>query len=265
MRKSIIINPEIIAQVLKNNESDVYVLWAISKVIDIDGSGIISTSEIINIASKIFKFKSNFIYEKIKKGVGLYWTNPSGKIGHKTICLYSINKIVERLNPNITRSKPVVIPVSIFQNASLKTIKELFIAIFASRHDDSRPMSIETISFYTGLSESTVRNALKNCQHLEIKNNFEALNKNASKTRYVLNTEQQKDIKIYRMIQDGTRSILCRQIANSYRLKEFEKLPLRTRPKSLKKIDKEIVVNLTPRQYFIKRGKIFNNSDREIL
>lgn len=265
MRKSIILNPEIIAQVLKNNETDIYVLWAISKVIDVNGSGIISTSELINIASKIFKFKSNFVYEKIKKGVGLYWTNPSGKIGHKTICLFSINKIIERLNPNITRSKPVMIPISVFQNASLKSIKELFISVFASRHDDGRPVSVETISFYTGLSESTIRNTIKNCKHLEVKNNFETLNKNASKTRCILNTEQQKDIKIYRMLQKGTRSILCRQIANSYNLKEFEKLPLRARPKSLKKIDKQIVVNLMPRQYFIKRGKIFNNSDREIL
>ena len=66
MSKTIILNPEVIAQVLKNNEVDVYLIWAISKLIDVNNSGIVPLEEIINIANIIFGYSSTFVYEKIK-------------------------------------------------------------------------------------------------------------------------------------------------------------------------------------------------------
>ena len=54
MSKTIILNPEVIAQVLKHDEVDVYVLWAISKLVDINNSGIVPIEEIINISKIVF-------------------------------------------------------------------------------------------------------------------------------------------------------------------------------------------------------------------
>ena len=67
MSKTIILNPEVIAQVLKHNEVDIYILWAISKLVDQNNSGIVPIEEIINIAKIVFQFSSTFVYDKIKK------------------------------------------------------------------------------------------------------------------------------------------------------------------------------------------------------
>ena len=69
MSKTIILNPEVIAQVLQHNEVDVYILWAISKLVDINNSGIVPIEEIINIANKVFQYSSTFVYKNIDKGI----------------------------------------------------------------------------------------------------------------------------------------------------------------------------------------------------
>ena len=265
MLNTIIVNPEVIAKVLANNEVDVFILWSISKKIDITGNGIIQLKEIINIAEKVFNFKSNFVYEKIKKGIGLYWTAPSGEYGDKKICLLGINKVVERLNPNVTRSKPVSIPISFLQSQSLKFIKELFICIFAARYEDERPVSIETICMYTGQSESTVRNAIKNCKYISVKENFELISKTTKKSRLNLTNDEKQDFKKLKLIPRNYSYSICKQIPNSYKLLELDRLPLKTRPKALKVIDKQLLTELVPRQYHQKGGKLYSDHNKTIL
>jgi hypothetical protein len=69
MSKTIILNPEVIAQVLHHNEVDVYTLWAISKLVDVNNSGIVPIEEIINISKIVFQHSSSVVYAKIKKTV----------------------------------------------------------------------------------------------------------------------------------------------------------------------------------------------------
>jgi hypothetical protein len=265
MSKTIILNPEVIAQVLKHNEVDVYILWAISKLVDQNNSGIVPIEEIINIAKIVFQFSSTFVYDKIKKGTDLYWTAPHGKFGKKTVCLFSINKIVNRLKPEVTRSKPVAVPLSALQSQSSKYVKELLISIFAARYEDERPVAIETISFYTGQSESTVRNAIKSCKYISSRQNHEVIDKTLKKTKLSLTNEQVQEYKKLKLIQKNYSYIICKQISNSYRLLEFDRLPLRTRPKALKMIDKNLVLNLEPRHYHEKNGKLYSSRNKAIL
>ena len=265
MSKTIILNPEVIAQVLRHNEVDVYILWAISKLIDENNSGIVPVEEILNIAKKVFQFSSTFVYEKIKKGVNLYWTTPHGSTGNKTVCLFSINKIINRLKPEITRSKPVAVPLSALQSQSSKHVKELLISIFTARYEDERPVAIQTISFYTGQSESTVRNAIKNCKYISSRQNHEIIDKTLKKTKLSLTNEQVQEYKKLKLIQKNYSYIICKQISNSYRLLEFDRLPLRTRPKALKAIDKKLILNLEPRHYHEKNGKIYSSRNKAIL
>lgn len=265
MSKTIILNPEVIAQVLKHNEVDVYILWAISKLVDINNSGIVPLDEIINIAHLVFDYSSTYIYDKIKKGTNLYWTAPHGDFGKKTVCLFSINKIIERLQPQITRSKPIAVPLNVFKNLGLRQIKGLLIALFAARHEDGRPVSIETISICTGQSESTVRNAIKSCKFVSVKQNHEVVDKTTKKSKLVLTNEQKEEFKKLKLIQKNYSYTICKQTSNSYLLKEFDRLPLRTRPKALKMIDKILIHNLEPRQYHTKNGKLYSSRNKAIL
>ena len=79
MIKSIVVNPEIAASVLKNKEDDLYILWLLAKKIDTNGSGIVAVKEIFNFAKIVLSIKSNYVYEKIDKGIGKYWRKPFGK------------------------------------------------------------------------------------------------------------------------------------------------------------------------------------------
>jgi len=265
MCKTIILNPEVVAQVLKHNEVDVYILWAISKLVDTNNSGIVPIDEIINISKIVFQHSSSVVYAKIKKGTNLYWTKPHGQFGKKTVCLFSINRIIDRLKPEVTRSKPVAIPLSSIKDQSLKFVKNLLISIFAARYEDERPVAIETISFYTGQSESTIRNAIKDCKYISVRQNYEVIDKTLKKTKLTLTDEQIQEHKKLKLIQKNYAYNICKQISNSYRLLEFDRLPLRTRPKALKLIDKKLILNLEPRHYHQKNGKLYSNSNKAIL
>ena len=175
IKKFIVVNPELFPEIIKRNECDLFTIWNVAKLIDVTGSGIVELKEVINICNKLFSLKSKYVYEKINSGINLYWTKPHGQIRNKKICLFSINKIVSRLQPNVTRTKPVSIPVMHLEGLSTKTIKEIYISIFAARYENDSPISISSLEKFLGISESTARNALKNCSFVKTKKNFEII------------------------------------------------------------------------------------------
>jgi hypothetical protein len=68
----IIINPELLPNIVKNGEHDLFCLWNAAKQVDYNSSGIINQSDFINIAIHIFGFNkiikvlislSGFCYE----------------------------------------------------------------------------------------------------------------------------------------------------------------------------------------------------------
>jgi hypothetical protein len=93
----IIINPELLPNIVKNGEHDLFCLWNAAKQVDYNSSGIINQSDFINIAIHIFGFNKTYVYSKINKGVNLYWRKPYGKKGIKKIALLGINQIIKRL------------------------------------------------------------------------------------------------------------------------------------------------------------------------
>ena len=145
IKKTIIVNPELLPEIIKRNESDIFTIWNVAKLIDINGSGIIEVKEILNICKRLFNFQSKYVYEKLKSGIDLYWTKPHGQIRSKKICLFSLSKIVFRLQPNVTRTKPVAIPITHIEGLSTKSIKELFVSIFAARYEHDSPISISSL------------------------------------------------------------------------------------------------------------------------
>lgn len=256
----IIINPELLPNIIRNGEHDLFCLWNAAKQIDFTGSGIVDQSEFINIAINIFGFNKTYVYSKINKGVNLYWRKPYGKKGVKKIALLGINQIIKRLMPEVTRAKPVAIPNSIFYNQSSKSIKNLFVSIFAARYDDNRPISIETISRYTTLSESSVRNALKDCPFITTKSNYEILLSSSNRAEVLELFKKQNNCFSLRILEKNNQYILIKQISNSYILNSLDRIPIKYRPKELRKIDKMLLEKISSRLYDISDNNILVNS-----
>ncbi len=261
MTKSFIVNPELLAEIIKKNECDLYTIWNISKLIDTNGSGIIAVRELLNICKKLFNFKSKYIYEKLNSGVDLYWTKPHGQIRNKKICLFSISKIVTRLNPNVTRSKPVAIPISVIEGLGTKGIKELYISIFAARYENDSPISITSLEKFLGVSESTARNALKNCSFIKTKKNYEIISTDTSKDKLAKLIVADHHPYNLRIIQKDGVYLLLKQIPNSYHLFGLDRLPFKYRPKCLRLLDKNILANLSKKKYDTKNGCLTSDNN----
>lgn len=239
MSKSIIINPEIAASVLKNKEDDLYILWLLAKKIDVNGSGIVPIKEIFNFAKIVFDIKSNYVYEKIEKGIDKYWRKPFGPYGNKSVCLISPAKIISRLQPQITRSKPVVVPLSFIQSSDKKSIRSLLISIVAGRYIDNRPLSMYSLIHNIGLSESTIRNALYESKCISIKKNFMILSSSDNKLSLSKQMQTCNQPWACKIISENGIFHLIKQQANSYDL-DFYRLSYKLRPKELKRNDKKL-------------------------
>ena len=267
MNKFIIINPELASSTLKHKEEDVFVIWLISKNIDIKGNGIIDLKELINIASICLGLKSTFVYTKIEKGIDKYWRKPFGKNGSKKIALLSINKVIERLQPEIAKSKPVKVSTNLLNSHGVinsKFIKTLLLSIVAGRYEENKPLSIASLMSNTGLSESTVRNLLKDSKFINIRANYKIILENDD--RKILTSLMQLDETpwAYRITPHNDTLALIKQAPNSYELRDLERLPLKTRPKLLKSNDKRVLENMQERRYHIKDNKV-STSNLEIV
>jgi hypothetical protein len=258
MNKYLIINPEIAAKSLQYNEGDLYLFWLVAKKLDKTGRGIIKLSELLDLCKNIFSLKSNWVYNKISLGIGKYWRAPFGKKGDKSIALIGIGSVIKRLDPDITRAKPMKIPVTLFENSSSKSIREILVSLVASRYDSFHPLSISTISKNTGLSESAVRCALKTSSIVKTRQNFEVVA--SAKDSNTLLSLVKKDVEKYRIVKNDDFYLLTKQIPNDYFLNDFERLPLCTRPKELKKIDKVLLAKLDPVKYHISKDGVRVNS-----
>ena len=245
MSKNIIVYPEIASSVLKTKEDDLYILWLLAKKIDVNGSGIVSLKEIINFAKIVLNIKSNYIYDKIEKGIDKFWRKPFGKYGNKFVCLLSPSKIVQRLQPQITRSKPVVVPLEYIHLTDRKFIRGLLISVVAGRYNDNRPLSMYSLIHNIGLSESTIRNALNESKCISIKTNYLILDSSKDKLSLSLKMQQCNQPWACKIIHNDDIFHLIKQQANSYDL-DFYRLSYKSRPKELKRNDKKLFEILEP-------------------
>ncbi len=247
MNNCFTIYPEIVSAAIKNKEDDIFLLWLIAKDLDIYGKGIIDLKDLISMGKEMFGLKSNYIYSKINKGVNLYWRKPYGKHGKKQIGLISINNIAKRLQPKVTRSYPVLVPKNILK-ASSKELRELMISIVVGRYSDLRPISFYSLVDNLGISESAIRNAVKNCIYINVRQNYYTVAEDFRKEKLSAEMQKTKEPWAHKIIQVENRYRLIRQNPNSYELL-FKRIPMKKRPPQLKKNDKLMLDNLEPRRY----------------
>lgn len=259
MNKFIIINPELASSALIHKEEDVFVLWLVSKNIDITGNGLIDLKELLNIASICLGLRSTYVYSKIEKGIDKYWRKPHGKNGYKKIALLSINKVIERLKPSITKSKPVKVNLSILNSkgeSNSRYIKTLLLSLVAGRYEDNKPLSLSSIMSNTGLSESTVRNLLKDSPFINARSNYKIISSDSNPKKLAKIMQLDSEPWACRIINHDEEFILIKQTPNSYELVDLPRLPYRTRPSLLKKNDKLLLDKMVERRYHTKDNKL---------
>ena len=181
MKNKLVIFPEVISGVIRNNELDIFLIWQCSKLIPSCENGIIEVKELLNIAKRLFGYSDTYAYSKINKGIDKFWRKPFGLTRQKKVCLIAFDKIILKYEINVTRCMPFEIPLSVLQYKSIKEIKNFFIGIVASRYDASRPIAIHSIVENCGISESSIRNALQDCQYVKTKRNYQLISQSFSK------------------------------------------------------------------------------------
>lgn len=246
------IYPELIAKTIKENELDLYLIWMFCKKKDTSGSGIVEVANLLEIATFLFNIKSNHNYKKINNGLDKYWGNIFVKNNKRYVCLYSIKKLINRLQPEIYKVKPYVIPESFFDKLperNYKTLKSIFISLVAGRYDDERPVSIEALTHQLNLSESSIRNALKESIIITKKTNYIELGE-----RKLIDDLYSKANE--KLIITGGSIKLFKQLPNSYVIDCFSRMPIKSRPKELKYNDRKLD-NLTYKKYTVKDNQIF--------
>ena len=262
--KDIIIYPELAAKVLQNNESEIFIIWSILKTLDTKGTGVVLQSDILKICKKVFDLNPTYAYSKITKGIDKFWRKPKGAKGKKVMGLFSFKSVCQRLQPDLTRCHPIVVPLEYFVSGTsdCKFFKNFLIGCVAGRYVDGRPISIPTIALNCGLCESTIRNALKTCSFLNIKPKYKIIKSDPSRTKLqVIKNLSEFGIK-YRIVQGQDGFLLVEQMPNSYTISEFDRLPVRFRPDVLKKFKNE---DLIPARYSLSDGRWQNNDEPDIL
>jgi hypothetical protein len=262
--KNIIIYPELAAKVLQNNESEIFILWCILKTLDTNGTGVVLMSDILEICKKVFGLNPTYAYSKITKGIDKCWRKPKGSKGKKVMGLFSFKAICQRLQPDLTRCHPIIVPLNYFVSGTTdcKFFKNFLIGCVAGRYVDGRPISIAAIALNCGLCESTTRNALKTCSFLDIKPKYKIIKSDPSRTKLqVFKSLSEAGIK-YRIAQGQDGFLLVEQMPNSYTISDFDRLPVRFRPDVLKKFKNE---DLVPARYSLADGRWQNNDNPDIL
>ena len=264
----LILYPELAAESLKNNESDIFIIWSILKKVDTVGSGIVLLSDILKICEKVLGLKSTYAYTKITKGIGKYWREPKGRNGYKTVGLFSFKQIVVRLSPKLARSEPIVIPFNYFNSNGFKNsknIKNLLIGCVAGRYVDNRPISLASIQENTGQSESTVRNAIKECAFLEYKTNTEKVSVSKNILGAMASKSMQEKSVAYKIEKIENNYFMIKQLPNSYIIKDFDRLPLKCRPDILSKTVQKNFELLIPARYHKNKNAEWKTPDSKNL
>ena len=244
--------PELIAAALKLKEVDLFLTWTLLKAYDKTGGGKISVDEIRWVFIHVFGVDSNHAYAKIKSGIGAYWSAPGGVSGQRVTCLMGRGAVIGRLKPTMSRSTPFLVTLkdlrakdNILNGAKLK---KLMVSLVAARNVEHKPISIAAIMEHTGLSESTVRNSLRDCEHMRTIRNFARLSKpTAYNQAKVIHAKVKTAATRIVMVPDGF--IVAKQIPNSYLMTGFARGSRSKRPAELKHYDRENHQRLSSRLY----------------
>lgn len=228
--KKVTLYPELIASFLRINLEKEFLAWNIIRTIN-DSAGVVNYSDIVNIISNIFNISKTQSYQIAKNGTNIFWRKSNNNKKSQNCGLVSLSNVIKYADINITKTKPFEIPAKIFFQTSAKENKNFLISLVASRYAEYKPLSIKIIAENTGLSETTVRNALHQCPYVKITSNFNIIESFTTlddvKSHRINNAR-------YKIENINGKYNLLRQDANFYEIICFDRKSLKSRPKELK-------------------------------
>jgi hypothetical protein len=269
--------PELIAASFRKKEADLYIIWHLLREINNKcnhGSGHIDVSnELLPYIKVLFYITDSQAYNKIQEGIGKYWGKPAGKNGQRTTSLFSQNKIVERLCPQMIKVKPFkILSGDLMTRRSFKIrgwqyLRGLLVGAVASRFTDGRPVSHAVIQAQTGLSRSTVIRDLKLCMGLSVVENVHMLE---GYNTYEQAYERLKVLisitgKNYYHISEKIKGkyYIRKRMANSYFL-YYDRDDFNKRPKALRRCDASNNENCSGRIYYPETKAPLDNKKAKI-
>ena len=228
--KKVTLYPELIASYLRINLEKEFLVWCVIRTVG-DSTGIVNYSDIVNIISNIYNISKTQSYQIAKNGINIFWRKSNNNKKSQNCGLVSLNNVIKHVDINISKTKPFEIPTKIFFHTSAKENKNLLIALVASRYAEYKPLSIKIIAENTGLSETTVRNALHQCPYVKIISNFKIIESFTNLSDAQINWNNNLRYKIENI--NGKYNLL-RQDANFYEIICFDRKSVKSRPKELK-------------------------------
>lgn len=251
--------PELVAAALKSHEADLYAVWLVLKAIDKNSgsSGHIQHSYMLNFVMDILHLSITQSYKKLNDGQNKYWGKFAGKKGQKSTSLFSIERVINHLQPDLTRTDSFGLPVDVFYTLNgWKDIKAILYSIVASRYEDLRPVSRATICDNTGSSLSTLHRQIHSDKGPDIYRNEVVLAESVradvvGKKREALFAAGHSSPLFIK--KEGYMYHLIQVLPNSYSYKAsiYNRYNAnKHRPKALKYFDSINVANISSKKYY---------------
>lgn len=261
---SIEINPELISICSKKKKLDVCAIWLVLRTIDRhkQGTGKITQSSCLDIIQEMLKCNQNYSYEIMKKGIGYFWNEPTGAKGSKIIYLFGIDKVVNTLSFELSKTQPFLIKVEdLFKFDTAAELKTFLCSFVIARYGQNKPITVKSLEHNLGLSSSTIKRRINTSDNLTIRKNycqtekfFDTIADAYSHLKYSLKTEPEK-FKAFKIIKKDNKYCLVKQMGNSYSCEDFSRGKISRRPKAFKIIDRENRETLESKKYYYVKSK----------
>jgi len=273
----IVFYPELAAAALLKKEHDLYSCWTVLRSLDQikeanssginhRGNGMFNLKAMLEILTYVLGITEKYAYQIIQDGAGKYWNKPGGKNGQKICSLIGVKNVVKYLNPTMPRIEPFSIPLKYVWNdpyteihPNSTNIKYLLVGLIAARFKDRRPVTAASIAEWTGLSIRTVKTALATCDHLHKYENWKLKSEHKA---YQQISKQFDELKCFgtgaRIVPVNENWGIVEQLGNTYIFPEFQRLPLKHRPKDMKSYDLINAKQFTDKIYNLDSKKILN-------
>lgn len=168
--RKVIVYPEAAAAALKAGNCDIYLVYLAVKAFDRAGGGrgIVDFGTIADVAQRLLGISRKVACKKVAGGVGKFWREPVRRGNRRLTGLYSHERAFRSLGPDMYASAPV--EFALWQlgfdsgTYTSSALQDLMLGCVA-QWDGSGPLSIECLTRLTGMSESTVRRALRCAEH----------------------------------------------------------------------------------------------------
>lgn len=226
--------------------------WTTLKAWDasLGGGGLVMRRTIKSVLKRISGLGETRVCALVQQGVGTYWREFHGKHTQERTGLHNIDYVTRVLQPTQSHLNPVRIAFRDMPEEGGK-LSPFLISLFASSTRDMKPIAVGAIAKATGTSLRTVQRWLALDPRLKKLPNHQLIFSNEKRPAVVEFLQNTKSGPKYRIVGfDGDWRLVC-QMANTYIMQEFDRLPLSKRPAALKTMDQCLAAKEHQRLYYV--------------